>query len=370
MSQRGVLRLDHRTWRLKIRKPDESGGRRRTWVRLGTLEEIPTRTAARRAADRYLAKVDPRELHPGTVMRWTEYCDLYVDRWLAMHAEGTRATQASIINVHLRPAFESLAVHEVTPERVQDFVVEQRRADVAPSTIAARFRVLRTMLRQAITDGLFARPPTARAVRLPKDEAVADEIRQKAFTDEEVERILAAASPQDRTAFMACRYIGLRGSEALGLAWHLIDLDGGTVNVRQQALDGEIRPLKTTGSVAMLQAPPALAERLRAYRDEWTANPLLVNPDGFLFPGLDGRPESSDVLRGRLHAYLDELGIRRRGLHGFRHACALGMADAGCSPEVIRRAMRHSSLRVTAVYLHAAPEDIAAGLARGAKGTA
>lgn len=362
MRQRGTLRLDHRTWRLQLRKKDPSGATVRTWVRIGTLDEMPTRAAARRAADRYLEKLDPRDVNPGTVMRWVEYCDRYIDRWLAMHAEGTRATQASIINLHLRPAFAELAVHEITPDRVQDFVVEQRRAEVAPATIDARFRVLRTMLRQAMAEGLFARPPSARAVRLPKDESVHDVVRSKAFTDEEFLQIVNAADLRDATAYMLGRYIGLRASEIVGLSWSLVDLERGTVTVRQQALDGELRPLKTTGSEAVLQAPAVLLEQLKAYRRAW-----IPNEGQFLFADPDGRPEDTTELRERLHWLLGTLGLPRRGLHGFRHACALGMADAGCSPEVIRRAMRHSSLRVTAIYLHAAPEDIAAGLARGAR---
>ena len=127
-------------------------------------------------------------------------------------------------------------------------------------------------------------------------------------------------------------------------------------------LDGEVRPFKTKGSAAVLQAPPGLLAALNEY-----AATYPDQCDGFLFKGRDGHPETSQELRERLHGYLDRLGIRQRGLHGFRHACALGMADQGVNPEVIRRAMRHSSLRVTAIYLSAAPEDIAAGLARGAR---
>lgn len=362
MRQRGTLRLDHRTWRLKIRRKDESGVLSQTWVRLGTTDELPTRAAARRAADRYLDTVDPRELNPGTPMRWMDYCDRYVDRWLAMHAQGTRATQESIISSHLRSAFGDCAVHEITPDRVQDFIVEQRKAEVAPSTIGARFAVLRRMLRQAIVEGLAARPPSSSVVTLPKDEAVNAIVRQKAFTNAECERIFGGAARRDTLAFALGRYLGLRASEILGLAWPLVDLEAGTVHVRQQALDGEIRPLKTKGSVALLQAPAEILWRLKDYRQWWEPN-----AGEYLFADAEGRPETAQALRERLHDLLDALGIRRRGLHGFRHACALGMADAGCSPEVIRRAMRHSSLRVTAIYLSASAEDIAAGLARGAR---
>lgn len=360
--QRGSLRLDHRTWRLKIRRRDVDGRRRFQWVRLGTVDEIPTRTAARRAADRYLERLHPRALNAGTTLDWSVWCDRYIDQTLAMQASGTRNTQGSIINQHLRHAFSG-AVHEIGPEQVRAFIVEQHKAGVAATTIAARFAVLRRMLRQAEAEGLAARPPTARSVKLPKVEQENAIVKSRAFTDEECERIFAAATVEDRTAFMLARYLGLRGSEVLGLTWPLIDLQAGAVTVRQQALDGEARKLKTRGSHAVLQAPAVLLEQLQAYRETWTPR---AEGSEFLFEDATGRPMESQELRERLYVLLDALGIRRRGLHGFRHACALAMASAGCNPEVIRRAMRHSSLRVTAIYLSAAPEDIAAGLAKGA----
>jgi integrase len=166
---------------------------------------------------------------------------------------------------------------------------------------------------------------------------------------------------------MLCRDLGLRGSEVCGLAWPLIDLDTGAIEIRQQALDGDLRPVKTKGSKAVLQAPDILREQLALYRDHWEGA-CHAGRGQFLFQDALGRPQTSQELRERLHLLLDSLKLPRRGLHGFRHACALGMADAGVNPESIRRAMRHSSLRVTAIYLHAAPEDIAAGLSRGAVG--
>lgn len=360
--QRGSLRLDHRTWRLKLRRREPDGRRRFQWVRLGSVEEMPTKAAARRAADRYLERLAPRALNAGSTLDWSVWCDRYIDQTLAMQASGTRTTQASIIDCHLRHAFKG-PVHEIGPERVRAFIVSQRKAGVAASTIAARFAVLRRMLRQAEADGLAARPPTARSVKLPKDEQVHAIVKTRAFTDAECERIFAAASMEDRTAFMLARYLGLRGSEVLGLEWPLIDLQAGHVVVRQQALDGEVRPLKTRGSHAVLQAPPVLLEQLQAWRAAWTPK---ADGSAFLFQDATGRPAESQALRERLYGILDAERIPRRGLHGFRHACALAMADRGVNPEAIRRAMRHSSLRVTAIYLSAAPEDIAAGLARGA----
>lgn len=358
--QRGAVKLDGRVWRLQLRVRHPDG--RRTWtsVRLGTKSELPSKAAARAAADRYLDRTDPRTLNPGTSMDWSKWCDRFIDYHLGMQARGTRRTKGSIIEVHLREAFAG-PLHEIDRARVQAFIVAQYKSGAAASTIAARFAVLRRMLRAAAEEGLAVTPPTLGQLDLPKDEEVAGVVREKAFSQDEFERIVAHSTQRDATAYALGRYLGLRGSEICGLSWALIDLATGVVTVRQQALDGVLRPLKSKGSAAVLQAPPELLERLRAYRATFDAG-----DDGFLFPDAEGRPETSQALRERLHATLDTLGLRRRGLHGFRHACALGMASAGVNPETLRRAMRHSSLRVTALYLSVSAEDIAAGLVRGA----
>lgn len=364
MRQRGSLKLRHNTWSLQLRSKDADGIVRWKSIRLGSKTEFPTKSAARRAADRYLDHADPKELNPGETMSWSKWCDRYIDYHLGNQARGTRATKGSIIEAHLRHAFEG-PVHKIDLTRIRDFIVDQRKSGAAAATIDARFRTLRRMLRVAAEEGLAVTPPTLQQLDLPTNDTISQAVLQKAFTHAEFLQILGHSITSDATAYALGRYAGLRGSEICGLSWDLINLDTGAITVRQQALDGVLRPLKTKGSAQVLQAPPELLKQLRLYRETWGAFP---NPGGFLFADAAGRPETSQALRERLHVTLESQGIRRRGLHGFRHLCAIAMAEAGVNPETIRRAMRHSSLRITALYLTVSPEDISAGLATGAGG--
>ncbi len=364
MRQRGSLKLRHNNWSLQLRSKDADGVVHWKSIRLGSKTEFPTKAAARRAADRYLDHADPKELNPGETMAWSKWCDRFIDYHLGMQAKGTRTTKGSIIEAHLRHAFEG-PLHKIDRARVQDWVVVQRKSGAAAATIAARIATLRRMLRVAAAEGLAVTPFTLDQLELPKDEEISQAVLRKAFTHDEFLQIRHASTQRDATAYALGRYVGLRGSEVCGLSWDLINLGTGAITVRQQALDGQLRPLKSKGSAQVLQAPVMLLNQLRTYRESWGACP---NPGRFLFADTAGRPETSQALRKRLHATLERLGIRRRGLHGFRHLCAIAMAEAGVNPETIRRAMRHSSLRITALYLTVSPEDISAGLATGAGG--
>lgn len=363
--QRGTLRRSVNAWHLVYREPrDASGRRRQRSVRLGSTAEIRTKAEARRAADRFLSTVGAGRFHAGQAMPWPQWCAIYEDRHLVLLARGSQIGRRSIIHRHLvdAPEFAGLCVHEITPARIQACIIRMLAEGAAPSTIRARFALLRRILRAASEAGLAAEPPRADRFDFPRDEAAPRSIAGKAFSEGEVAAILERGQEPLRTACACMRFLGLRVGEALGLTWDAIDLQTGTVEVRQQAQDGRLRALKTRSSRAMLRAPAPLLAHLVSYRAHWQPNAA-----GLLFAEEDRGPLDATRLRDSLHALLEELGIRRRGFHAFRHACALAMAQAGRSPESIRRAMRHSSLRNTAVYLSASPEDVAAALDAGAQ---
>jgi integrase len=364
--QRGHVRRVGNVWRLKLRTlATPEGARRQSSHRLGTIRDLPTRAAARQAADRLIERLSPPERSAATAITWSQWCDVYIARHLVLLSRGSRATRTSIIRRHLRtaPAFGGRLLHQITETEVQAFVTDQAIAGVPPSTVRARFALLRRMLRAAAAEGLAATPPRADRIEFPRVETVGHTIKHKAFLPAEVHRILASAPEPLGTACALARELGLRASEVMGLTWACVDLERGRVEVRQQAHDGEIRPLKSKSSHAVLMAQPELLERLRRFREGWRPNER-----GLLFADAAGRPVSGDAMRRQLHELLDAMGIRRRGFHAFRHACALAMAQAAVSPEALRRAMRHASLRVTAVYLTASPEDVQAALLVGRSG--
>ena len=363
MSQRGHLRLEGRVWRLQVRQAPAPGEpRRRLSVRLGTRDELRTRAAARRAADRYLDQHDPRPLNAASVVTWGKSLDSYAAGPMTLHGSGTRASQASILERHLRPAFpESRPIHTLEPADWQDLVQAWHRAGVAASTCRTRFALVRRVLRVAAAAGATVTPPSASGIAFPKDERLPATVKARAFTAAEARAVLEAAADPWRVAFAAALFLGLRAAEVCGLTWEAVNLASGLVQIRGQAIDGELRPLKSRSSRATLRAPAALLAILRAYREAWPPN-----ASGFLFADARGRPLRADTLRDELHAVLERLGLPRRGLHAFRHRAAIAMSEAGVSPEALRRAMRHSSLRTTSVYLEAAPEDIAAALEQAA----
>jgi len=73
-----------------------------------------------------------------------------------------------------------------------------------------------------------------------------------------------------------------------------------------------------------------------------------------LFATRRGTPiDASKLTQRKLQPLLKRLGIRRAGLHAFRHTCASLLVSQGTSPRIAQQQLGHSDPRITlAVYSH------------------
>jgi len=183
---------------------------------------------------------------------------------------------------------------------------------------------------------------------LPR-EGVRNEAR--AFTDEEMGRVIAAAPEPLRTIIALTVVLGLRIGETLALRVGDIDFATRIIRVRQSvdAATRNVGAVKSRASSADLPMPTQLEAQLRAH---------LQTHDGkseLLFTNKRGRALSANKLRAnQLHPLLEKLGIPRGGFHSMRHGAASALLADGATPAVVQRQLRHSDARITlGVYGHA-----------------
>ena len=93
----------------------------------------------------------------------------------------------------------------------------------------------------------------------------------------------------------------------------------------------------------------ALSRLVKEYLVTWKPNPA-----GFLFLNRNGRPYAANkVVEYGLWPVLDKLGIKRAGMHAFRHCHASLLMYVGANPTVTKEQMRHSDARITlGIYGH------------------
>jgi integrase len=173
---------------------------------------------------------------------------------------------------------------------------------------------------------------------------------QRSLTDEEMGRIIAAASEPFGTILTVTAVLGLRIGETLALRVGDIDFAKHIIRVRQSvdAATRSVQAVKSQASSADVPMPSQLEARLRAH---------LKKHDGkgeLLFVNRRGRPFSANKLREKqLHPLLVKLGIPRGGFHAARHGATSSLLADGATPAVVQKQLRHSDARITlGIYGH------------------
>jgi integrase len=94
--------------------------------------------------------------------------------------------------------------------------------------------------------------------------------------------------------------------------------------------------------------PKELESRLRTHLQRHD------HKNELLFVNERGRPFSANKLREKLlHPLLDALGIPRGGFHSMRHCATSSLLEAGATPAVVQKQLRHSDARITlGIYGH------------------
>jgi integrase len=112
----------------------------------------------------------------------------------------------------------------------------------------------------------------------------------------ELVRLLNEVPPKWRPLFELLAATGLRISEAVGLRWSDLVLDGDTphLQVRRAIVEGAIVAPKSRHGARLISLTPELAATLRAYRPDGAAD------DAFVFAGRDGAASDQGSLRRRV----------------------------------------------------------------------
>ena len=155
--------------------------------------------------------------------------------------------------------------------------------------------------------------------------------------------LVAALEPSERIVYACAFYAGLRPGELRALRGRHVDLNGGTIHVREsvscdQRVPGE---LKTTSG---RRDVPIIA-RLRSHLAE--ARPAA--PDEFVF-GNGDVPFTASMIRRRAGVAWKAVGLEPVALQSARHTFASIMIAAGLDAKQLSVYMGHTSIATYDVY--------------------
>jgi integrase len=199
---------------------------------------------------------------------------------------------------------------------------------------------------------------------------------RRSLTPAEARALLAAAEGDRYEALIATAlYTGLRPGEILGLPWEAVDLESGTLIVRQalhrQAGGGVAIAHPKSKSDRVLQLPDEVIALLRAHRTRQAAERLAApvwEDHGLVFPSVIGRPVNHSNLRREVQRLCTVAGIDPPiTSHELRHSAASLLVAAGMALEEVADLLGHADVTMLAeVYRHRTKRvvDLRVGQAR------
>jgi integrase len=244
-----------------------------------------------------------------------------------------------------------LKLDKITGESVANFAAQRQSEELQPGSINRSLQVLRRVLRLAVEWGVVSSAPK---IKLLRNEGH----RERVVAPTEEARYLAAAP--EPLVFIATILVdsGMRPEECFRLCWESVTW----VNGRYGCM------LVTHGKTAAARRVLPMTPRVRAILEmQWErcGRPL----DGWIWPAptRSGHVEPSTLKKKHTRTFQklteqakenNENPIRPFVLYSLRHTFLTRLGQSGCNVWNLARIAGHSSITMSARYVHPSEDDV------------
>lgn len=286
----------------------------------------------------------------------------------------TWAGYESRMRTHVYPPIGSTPIGQVTPEHIRAMLTKIAASSLSATTVAMIRDTLATILQRAVKDRVLPFNPV-HAV----DSVQRSKTRTYVLTANAARTLIRAAAGDPYEALIVLAlHTGLRAGELFGLQWQDVNLEAGTLTVRQSLIrvtgEGLQASLpKTAASAATIPLTAGAVAALRTHRLRQIEQRLRAGAaweeTGYVFTTEAGTPVSaSNFMRRHFYPIAERAGIPTRPqkdgtqglrLHDLRHGCGTLLISLGVKPKLVQTILRHSRLATTMdLYVHAYDEDL------------
>ena len=269
----------------------------------------------------------------------------------------TSRNYRQLLATRILPMFADVPLASITLSDIKDWRASLDPA--TPSTNAAAYRLLRSILQAAEEEELILRaPPKIRGAGSARVQRIA-----RPASLDELAVIIDAMPERLRLLIVLAAFVGLREGELLELRRSDVDGIGGRVSVTRK-IDKDVFPgaegacprcgraisaPKTASGVRVVHVPPPFLPMLQKHLLEHTAE----GSDGLLFPGDRTDHMSVRYLMDRYRPARQAAGRPDLTIHHLRHT-ALTMAGLhGATAAELQARAGHASQAAMAIYQHA-----------------
>jgi integrase len=336
-------------WALRYREQGSAGTSVHKSAVVGTVEQYPSESNARRAAQTLLLKINAENQH-AAVATFGAVLDRYLVEELPSRHSTARGYQCWLRN-HIRPKWGEYPIDQIKPVAVEQWL---KGLDLAPKSKGHLKNQMRILFNCAMRWELL--PYQANPMALVRVRDSSKRVRVPVvLTIEQFREVLLHVPEPYRTMCVVAGCLGLRISEVLGLQWCDFDWEKHQVQIRRSWVYAHVGEPKTENSKRPMPLDLELEKLLRDYRH--TLPPALQESE-WVFPskrtGMPSHPWSAQ--RRWLLRAGEKAGVGRLGWHAFRHTYSTLLNEYGTDVKVQQELLRHADIRTTMnIYTRAVP---------------
>lgn len=293
-------------------------------------------------------------------MTVSEWFAIWLKAYLGNVKRSTSYLYEKNVDLYINPHLGDTRLDQLKPHLVQVFYNTLLNENgLSPKTIKNIHGVLHRGLQQAVMNG-YIRVNPSDACTLPK----VTRADLHPLDEETAARFLSAVSGhQYEYLYKITLFTGMRQSEVLGLTWDCIDLDRGTLLVKQQLRrdqrkgggfyfsspkNGKPRQLTLAPSVVKL----FLLQKLRQNSLRANAGDMWIER-GLVFTNAIGDYLSYRTIYDCFKRIVKRIGCPETRFHDLRHSYAIAAIKAGDDIKTVQENLGHATAAFTLdVYGH------------------
>lgn len=217
------------------------------------------------------------ELKQGTYVEPTkvtlgECLDIWLEEYKKPRLrQTTYESYELMIRRHIKPVLGNVPLQNLRTDQLQRLYNQKSKEGLAPATVRRIHQVVHGAMDQAVKTQMVLRN-VSKATTLP----ALNKREIRALTPEEANKFIdILGSDRLGVAFLVLLGTGLRRGELLGLTWQDVNLNEGTIHVREGVTftrEGLLRqPPKTEKGKRIVPLPALLVEKLKEHRSRMFA---------------------------------------------------------------------------------------------------
>jgi integrase len=258
---------------------------------------------------------------------------------------STQHGYKTVLKVHIVPQWRTWRLRDINRQAIQGWVADKFRQGTGWQSVRNAWVLLSSVLETAVEYGYLQSNP-ARGVKFPQKA-----LKQKPaiIAGDDFVKLLTHLGEPYRTMVSLIAATGLRIGELLALRWGALDLEVGTLSVRESVFEGKFQAPKTQRAMRTIPLGPHAVKTLTGHRTRVHQR----EPNDLVFSKRKGEPfRESKLLTRVLQPAAVEAGLGRVTWHQFRHIHSSLMSDLKVPVKIAQEQLGHASIFDDAQHLH------------------